>query len=129
MPGTIPDLVTDDPAIQATAIDQAKANLRAKNTKEFKSTITCAGLLCFPNGVAIQSGINVTFANKGIFNGKWIIEKETLHIVEGKFITELFLRKCIDPAPLGEIVGADASQNDPAVDGTDPDPDEEVPET
>jgi hypothetical protein len=121
MPGTDEPVLTTDPAIQADAVEYAKAALRAKNIKEFKSVLNCAGLLCFPNGVAIQSGINVEFVGKGIYNGKWIIEKEVLHITENKFVTELELRKCIDPAPTAEIVSQVDNDPDP-----DPDPDSET---
>jgi hypothetical protein len=116
MPGTDVPVVTTDPAVQADVMDRAKAALRAKNIKEFKSVLNCAGLLCFPNGVAIQSGINVEFVGKGIYNGKWIIQKEVLHITENKFVTELEFRKCIDPEPTTEVITQ--VQNDP-----DPDPD------
>jgi hypothetical protein len=95
MPGQVPPLQSTDPNAQEAGVEYANMVLRAKNIKEYKSTLTLAGTLVFPNGKAITSGINVTFKNKGVFNGKWIIQKEVLHIADHKLITEIELRKCM----------------------------------
>jgi hypothetical protein len=119
MPGVIPDLQDTDPDKQQAIDEQAEMILRAKNIKEFKSVLTLAGTLVWPNGIAIESGINVTFKNKGIFDGKWIIQKETLHISENKFITEVEFRKCIVPKAGTTIKTVPLPQD---LSGPDPDP-------
>ena len=118
MPGEPPDLLDTTPDKQQAVDAQAEMILRAKNIKEFKSVLTLAGTLTFPNGVAIESGINVTFKNKGLFDGKWIIQKETLHITDNKFVTEIEFRKCIIPA------GGTTITTIPIPDPPDPDPDD-----
>jgi hypothetical protein len=124
MPGTLPEVVDTKPVDQQDIDEQTAMMLRAKNIKEFKSVLTLAGTLVFPNGVAIESGINVTFKNKGLFDGKWIIQKETLHISDDKFITEIEFRKCIVPIEGTTIteVPLPAAPENPD-DPTDPDPD------
>ena len=96
MPGTPPPPLSQNPDDQQNSQDLAALLLRAKNIKEFKSVQTLAGTLVFPNGIAIESGACVNFINKGLFNGKWIIQKVTMHITENKFITEIEFRKCYD---------------------------------
>jgi hypothetical protein len=78
----------------------AQMLLRAKNIKEYHSVLSTAGSLTFPNGIAIDSGVVVQFKNKGMFDGKWIIQKVTLHLVDGKLVVEIEFRKClIFPGP------------------------------
>jgi hypothetical protein len=97
MPGEVPGLVGENTNTQDAAEEEAAMVLRAKNIKEFHSVLTTAGTLCFPNGVAIESGVVVTLKNKGIFDGNWIIQKVMIHIAEGKLISEIELRKCLIP--------------------------------
>jgi hypothetical protein len=97
MPGQIPGEQGPNTDTQQQTQDQAAGYLRAKNIKEFHSILTTAGSLCFPNGVAIESGAVVTFKNKGLFDGNWIIQKVMVHIGEGKLVTEIEFRKCLIP--------------------------------
>jgi len=93
---TIPDLGGENGSTQDRMTTEAAMILRSKNIKEFKSVLTTAGTLCFPNGVAIDSGIVVTFKNKGLFNGNWITQKITIMTTEGKLVVEIEFRKCLD---------------------------------
>jgi hypothetical protein len=97
MPGDIPDLFGTNTNTQDSTANEAMAILRAKNIKEFHSVLSSAGSLCFPNGIAIESGIVVTFKNKGIFDGKWIVQKVTIHTSDGKLNSDIELRKCLEP--------------------------------
>jgi hypothetical protein len=94
-PGDIPPAVSTNPDDQLSVQTLAKAYLRSKNTKKFRSTLICVGGLTFPNGVGIQSGIVVAFTNKGLYNGNWIIEKVTLEILGNNLVTKMDLRKCL----------------------------------
>jgi hypothetical protein len=98
MPGEIPTLYGDNTNTQDKLADEAVQILRAKNIKEYHSILSSAGSLCFPNGVAIESGIVVTFKNKGIFDGNWIIQKVSLHTSDGKLNSDIEFRKCLIPA-------------------------------
>lgn len=69
MPGTDEPVLTTDAAVQSDVVLAAKAAPRAHNIKEFKSVLRCAGLLSFPNGVAIQSRINVRASQKVLLEG------------------------------------------------------------
>jgi hypothetical protein len=81
-------------SLDDTAND-ASLLLRAKNIKEYHSDLTTAGDLTFPNGVAIDSGVVVAFKNKGLFDGNWIIQKVTIHLMDGKLVTQINFRKCL----------------------------------
>jgi hypothetical protein len=93
----IPDLYGDNTNTQDSTAAEAASILRAKNIKEFHSVLSSAGSLCFPNGIAIESGIVVTFKNKGIFDGNWIVQKVTIHTSDGKLNSDIELRKCLVP--------------------------------
>lgn len=91
----VPAEVGQDPNAQNEAAENAALLLRAKNIKEFHSILSTAGTLTFPNGVAIDSGLVVTFKGKGLFDGNWIIQKYTIHLTDGKLEAELEFRKCL----------------------------------
>jgi len=93
----IPDLGGKNAYTQSGIDNEAEMILRAKNIKEFHSVLTTAGTICFPNGVAIDSGVVILLKNKGLFDGKWIIQKVTIHTSENKLICDMELRKCIVP--------------------------------
>jgi hypothetical protein len=119
------DEVPAEPGQDGQTLDyvanEAQLLLRAKNIKEYHSILTTAGSLTFPNGIAIDSGIVVTFKNKGIFDGNWIIQKYTLHLVDGKLMSEMEFRKCLifpDKPANVQYVTQPSDQSDP-----DPDPD------
>lgn len=96
MGDTVPEEPNSNQSDLIDAQEQASLLLRAKNIKEYHSILTTAGSLTFPNGVAIDSGIVVTFKNKGLFDGNWIVQKYMLHLVDGKLVSEIEFRKCID---------------------------------
>jgi hypothetical protein len=102
MPGDIPPLYGDNPDTQDAMSNEVVSVLRSKNIKEYHSVLTTAAALCFPNGVAIESGIVVTFKNKGIFDGNWIVQKVTLNTSGGKLTTDIEFRKCIIPPITGQ---------------------------
>lgn len=96
MGNTVPDQAGTNTDSLANIADMAQLLLRAKNIKEYHSVLTTAGSLTFPNGIAIESGVVVQFKNKGVFDGKWIIQRVTIHLTDGKLMTEIEFRKCLD---------------------------------
>jgi hypothetical protein len=92
-----PPLYGTNPNTQDNTATEAMQILRAKNLKEFRSILTSAGSLCFPNGIAIESGIVVTFKNKGLFDGNWIIQKVTIHTSDARLNSDIEFRKCLIP--------------------------------
>jgi hypothetical protein len=97
----VPSTVGNDQDTLDSTADMAKLLLRAKNIKEYHSVLNTAGSLTFPNGVAIESGVVVNFKNKGVFDGKWIIQKVSIHLVDGKLESEIEWRKCLIPVSPG----------------------------
>lgn len=118
MPGEDVPIVAQDPDLQGTAEAMAASLLRAKNIHEYKSIITISGMLCFPNGVPIQSGEVILIKNKGLFDGKWIIHMVRFALLEGRMVVELDLRKCI--APRAELVSMGQENLDPSKKKEDP---------
>jgi phage protein D len=96
----VPAGSTDSQQTQDTG-DYSSYLLRSKNIREFKTALTFAGMLQWPNGAGIESGTNVQFLNKGSGNhflGKWIIQGVKHYIADGKFLTDVDFRRCIiDP--------------------------------
>lgn len=121
--GTVPPVADTDKSSVDNANEYAAAILRAKNIHEHRCLITWGGTLVWPNGKAIEAGTNLAFINKGIFNGKWIIQLVRMTITDNKFVTEVDLRKCIVPRalPAGSTEGPQSSP--PSSDSGDPDPD------
>jgi hypothetical protein len=95
MGDAVPSEVGQDGETLNDVANEAQLLLRAKNVKEFHSVLSTAGSLTFPNGIAIDSGVVVAFKNKGLFDGNWIIQKFTIHLTEGKLVSELEFRKCL----------------------------------
>ena len=96
MPGTdVP--VRSDAALTEDERELAVAYLRTKNMHEYRSTITFPGTGNYPGtNIAIVSGQVVNFANKGLYNGRWIVEVVKHTLIDSKLVTELELHRCID---------------------------------
>jgi hypothetical protein len=135
MPGTnVPVAAGFDTTNEAST--EAKNLYHNHKKKEYKSTLLLVGLLVWPGpkGVPIQAGVNATFANKGIYNGLWILEAVKHNLSGGKLDTELEWRKCIDPAdipPKPAVAPAppeDDSTDPTTTDDPDPDPNPDYPD-
>lgn len=104
------DQNTGNPAAPPTAAAPASSPSQVEPSSSIGGTsdVQTSGT----GNVAIQTGQTVQFANKGPFNGKWIIQRARFELNDGSLKTTVQFRKCLKPSDYPTLTSAGAVLTD-----------------